>query len=118
MQRYEEKLNWEKIIEEYWVVVLRRSGGAAEVIRDGRAPQGRGMRHRIGAEDRARYAEQERGLARASGGAAKATRLMWHYLRQRRCGDWIEIPHVSYIRKRTLERIYRSIYGNDERDKD
>lgn len=118
MQRYEEKLNWEKIIEEYWVVVMRRIGEGAEVIRDGRAPQGRGMRHRIAADERARYAELERGLKRASGGAAKAERLMWHYLRRKRCGDWIEIPHVSYIRKRTLERIYRSIYGNDERDKD
>lgn len=93
--------------EKYVIVVMRRIGGSAEVVRDGRVPEGGGMRHRIRAEERAEYRRREEELEGARGDS-RAVRLMWHWIAR---SEWVTIPHISYIEKRRIERTYRNVYG-------
>lgn len=111
MEKGERNREREEARERYYVCVMRRACGKMEVVRDGKIPERR-EKHRIRRREHEEYRRREGRLKGAKRREEKLERMFWHYLRREGLGE-IELPRVSYIGRREIEKHYRNMYGEE-----
>lgn len=98
-------------LEMYWVCYVA-TGWSFHVVKDGRLPKLKLMRLRLDKELHERFVERERMIGRYAfvGEMGRLERLFWYYLSRKEIGGYIVLPHVSYIKRKTMNATYESIF--------
>lgn len=98
-------------LQRYWVVYV--SGNwCVHVAIDGKLPRVGTGRVRVTEELHGMFVEKVRALGCYAylGERGKLERLFWHYLSKYAVGSWIEMPHVSYIKRETMTKVYENVF--------
>ena len=98
-------------LELYWVCYVA-AGWSFHVVKDGRLPNLKPMRFKLDKELHERFVERERMIGRYAivGDMGRLERLFWYYLSRKEIGGYIVLPHVSYIKRETMNATYESIF--------
>lgn len=98
-------------LELYWVCYVV-AGWSFHVVIDGRLPKLKPMRLRLGKDLHEQFVERVRMFGRYAmlGESGRLERLFWYYLSRKEIGGFIVLPHVSYIKRETMNETYESIF--------
>lgn len=98
-------------LDMYWVCYVA-TGWSFHVVKDGRLPKLKPMRFRLNKELHERFVERERMIGRYAivGEMGRLERLFWYYLSRKEIGGYIVLPHVSYIKRETMNATYECIF--------
>lgn len=98
-------------LELYWVCYVA-AGWSFHVVIDGRLPKLKPMRLSLDEDLHEQFVERVRMFGRYAmlGERGRLERLFWYYLSRKEIGGYIVLPHVSYIKRETMNATYESIF--------